>query len=196
MTEQITVDEAVTNIEAQIAQVEQERAGETERYLHKRTRMVEQAHMLGNRHGIGEALDDLLDEFGLDRRPWRGTLRMNGLISLPVGQDRVSIFGSDGQVLYTNRNFRLVQDLQGLSWTVSVREGDTCLCDQAHQQVSDWVRQAYSEGHVQSTLSKVMLAQTHCDHEDCPNEQIDWYGTPIVPRTGWLPILPRVNRPD
>ena len=187
------IDEAVVNGTISALTLTLERATarlatEEEEYNAKRDRMVTVAHQRGNDNSIGEALDDLLEEFGLPRRPQRAYLRCVLMVNAPVNQSGDTIMTDTNQYVYRNDQVRV-------SWPVvadhvgNLREGDTCLCDNADETIRGWMVAYYNEA--ASRTMRFQIGTNYCGIDDCPNRagmqypdvshaaRVDWTTKPI-----------------
>jgi hypothetical protein len=165
------IDEAVVNGTIATLTTTLERATarltlEEEEYNAKRDRMVAVAHQRGNDNSIGEALDDLLEEFGLPRRPQRGYLRCVLMVNAPVNQSGETIMTDTNQYVYRTDQVRV-------SWPVvadhtgSMREGDTCLCDNAEENIRVWLEGSFGEAAARTM--HFQIGDPFCGIDACPN---------------------------
>jgi hypothetical protein len=192
MTEinEAVVNGTITSLTATLERATARLGLEEEEYNAKRDRMVAVAHQRGNDNSIGVALDDLLEEFGLPRRPVRGSLRALVMVTAPVSTTGETIMTDSSQYVYRNENVRVSWPVE-MDYTASMREGDTCLCDNEGAIVRDWVRSYYGEP-AHRTMS-VQVGPTHCSIDDCPNRSgmirpstaragtIAWHERPVYP---------------
>lgn len=196
MTEALAVraDEAITILSGTLRAAQSRLEMEEHEYNKKRDRMVRVAHQRGTDNSIGSALDDLLEEFGLPRRPYRGMLEFVLRLDYPVtgipDSGRLQTTGTNR--LYWQEGMRVTFPLTGSVYAF-LYEG-TCLCDNAFEPIRQWAQEYTGE----AVGAEALFQYTHltCQHPDCPNrpvrrsasrlpaaqrQQIDWSGVPSHP---------------
>lgn len=195
MTDTITrpiVDGTIAALNATLTAARERLASEEAEYTAKRDAMVSTAHRLGTRNGIGPALDDLLEEFGLPRRRPLGTLSVVLLVSGPLRHTSTGYTLHNGTAVYHTPSFapRLTWPLT-VGFDTQLPEGASHLCEDPVPLVREWLSTYYGEAAARPFTFQI--GRTYCDSEtgafDCEHDEfpvteqqaadIDWTTIPV-----------------
>lgn len=171
MTEQTIekIDTTILHLGGMVRAAESRLEMEAHEYAAKRDRMVKVAHKRGTDNGIGSALDDLLEEFGLPRRPWRGTLQALVQMEFVVDDWRGGQVRTAGgrRDLYHVAGTRVLQPYS-VYHDAHLYEG-VCLCEHAEGPINEWIVNAFGADNLAGARYRVALPS--CGHNDCPNAE-------------------------
>lgn len=176
MTDTTTIDRPLVDATIAALRVTLDRAtarlGDEEReYNAKRDAMVEVAHRRGTENSIGEALDDLLEEFGLARRAWRGTFRALIQVTGQVNPRGAGVSLASGVTMYPTHHMTVTSPF-GASVEATIPDGhEGCACDFAADNIRRWLRENY--GAPTAETMRFRVGRMYCRHPGCPHD--DFY---------------------
>lgn len=190
MTDTITievVEQTTATVRAECETLRTTRDEEAAAFEARKAEIAAVATELGNENSIGSELDDLLEEFGLPRRPQRFYTQVSAMIYLPTSENRQDI------VLHGDRNYRATRTTvsRGLWWTGALDSSpdESCSCGNAERALMDWVEESY--GIEIARRSFIQIGGQRCEGVDC--EQVGDLNTdpgvpfPGVPMVAWAP---------
>lgn len=199
MTDTITRDivaDTITELTTARDRAQLRLTEEAEAYTSKRDRMVRVAHQKATRNSIGSALDDLMEEFGLPRRGYRGYAY--GVIRIHAPLHESTVTSARRTLMMSAGAYVPMSATTQVSWVASfdgygaaAQAEEHCLCDSIERTARDWIVDSY--GAEQAASLSFQIGHASCDSSVCPNgdsggrahrcdrdETIDWADKPML----------------
>jgi hypothetical protein len=169
-----TVTETVEALQRRLADIAEQREQERVRHDETLQRVTERAHRDGDANSIGRALDDMLEEVGLPRRPRRVALwaqiRMHMAAHTEMSQ-RVSVGRSGPHSIRisetTGVSIPTTLDLRGV-----IEEGEHCICHKAPDIVNKFLADSWADTYYRGGDGAFEIGKHGCDGDRCVNRDV------------------------
>lgn len=163
-------ERALANVQQQVASLTTTREQEAAAFEARKAQVVRVAHSLGTTHGIGEPLDDLLEEFGLPRRGHVRDSRAAVVVFLRAAASgpAVTLAGGSGY-LYPNENTVLSVPYLWTGRAATLNGGPDCACSQITDNLMRWVRDAWPTS---APTAHLQIGAVSCEGSDCTHTRV------------------------